>query len=157
MSGPSPALDNDGKPVLLNISPFISYTGELLGTYTKTNIWIPEREHLTSSVQFAQSSAPSTSTSRHESHPRDLEHAGVAHSEPPGTAVHEVIQTPLGNIGILICWDLAFPEAFRSLIRQECKLILIPTYWTAFDMSEEGRKINKDGEKLFLESMLVAR
>lgn len=142
----------ESKPVLLNISPFISYTGELLGTYTKTNIWIPEREHLTSSVEFAQSSSAAPSG-------KDLQHAGVAHAEPsdPPNSPHEIIQTPLGNIGILVCWDLAFPEAFRSLIRQGCKLILIPTYWTAFDMSEAGRKINPDGEKLFLESSLVAR
>ena len=153
-NGTAPSEVVDSKPTLLNISPFISYTGELLATYTKTNIWIPEREHLTSSVEFAQSSTAAASK-----HGKDLQHAGVAHSEPSDSnaSPHEVIATPLGNIGILICWDLAFPEAFRSLIRQGCKLILIPTYWTAFDMSEAGRKINPDGEKLFLESTLIAR
>ncbi|KAK5075333.1 hypothetical protein LTR64_001539 [Lithohypha guttulata] len=154
--------NDESKPVLLNISPFISYTGELLGTYTKTNIWIPERDHLTSSVAFAQTPTDTSTTSatqQQNQHSKDLQHAGIAHSEPsnPPTSPHDVIQTPLGNIGILICWDLAFPEAFRSLIRQECKLIIIPTYWTAFDLSDAGRKVNPDGEKLFLESMLVAR
>lgn len=154
--------DANARPTLLNISAFISYTGELLGTYIKTNIWIPEREHLTSSVEYAQTittttaSAPPTSTSQTA---KDLQHAGVAHSEPsnPPLAAHEVIQTPLGNIGILVCWDLAFPEAFRSLIQQDCKIILIPTFWTKFDMMPAGLKINPDAEKLFLESTLVAR
>ncbi|KAK5939912.1 hypothetical protein PMZ80_008294, partial [Knufia obscura] len=154
--------DANAKPTMLNISPFISYTGELLGTYIKTNIWIPEREHLTSSVEYAQTtngtaaSAPPSSTSQTA---KDLQHAGVAHSEPsnPPLAPHEVIQTPLGNIGLLICWDLAFPEAFRSLIQQDCKIILIPTFWTAFDMMPAGLKINPNAEKLFLESTLVAR
>lgn len=154
--------DANARPTLLNISPFISYTGELLGTYIKTNIWIPEREHLTSSVEYAQTdntgarSAPLKSTSQTA---KDLQHAGVAHSEPSNRpfAAHEVIQTPLGNIGILICWDLAFPEAFRSLILQDCKIILIPTFWTALDMMPAGLKINPNAEKLFLESTLVAR
>lgn len=29
---------------------------------------------------------------------------------------------------MLICWDLAFPEAFRELIGQGAKIIIIPTF-----------------------------
>lgn len=29
---------------------------------------------------------------------------------------------------MLICWDLAFPEAFRELIAQGAKIIIIPTF-----------------------------
>jgi len=149
------------KPTLLNISPFISDHGDLLGTYIKTNIWIPERAHLTSSVDWHKradsSSQPQPAPSKH---PNDLKHAGVAHDEPYESSAskpHQVIQTSLGKVGLLICWDLAFPEAFRSLVHQGVNLILIPTYWTAFDMKPEGLKINPDAEKLFLESTLVAR
>lgn len=113
---------------LLNIAPFISYTGEVLGTYTKTNLWHPERPHLTS----APSHAP---------------------EEPP----HTVIETPLGPVGLLICWDLGFPEAFRSLILQGARIIIIPTFWAATDMSDEGLKYNPDAEVLFLTSTLTAR
>lgn len=168
---------DDDKPMLLNISPFINDKGDLLGTYIKTNIWIPERDHLTSSIEYHRSSELSpvtTSLSADESkinrivHPqppqqsksnKNLLHAGVAHSEPEATPLtpHQVIETDLGKIGILICWDLAFPEAFRSLIQQGCDLILIPTFWTAFDMSDAGLAINPHAEKLFLESTLTAR
>lgn len=48
---------------------------------------------------------------------------------------HEVFDTPVGKVGILICWDLAFNEAFRELISQGAKMIIIPTFWTLSDVS----------------------
>lgn len=143
---------SDNDPVLLNIAPFISPEGELLDTYIKTNIWIPEREHLTSSVEHH------LTLQRIESEHRPAQ-PGVAHADPYShrPQPHRIIDTAFGKVGVLICWDLAFPEAFRALIMQGAKIILIPTFWTAFDMSEEGLKYNKDGEKLFLETTLVAR
>lgn len=154
---------DDEKPILLNISPFISDKGDVLSTYIKTNVWIPERAHLTSSVDWHKRSNSKSSSQPQPppaKHPKDLKHAGVAHDEPYESSTskpHEVIQTSIGKVGILVCWDLAFPEAFRSLVHQGVDLILIPTYWTAFDMKPEGLKINPDAEKLFLESTLVAR
>lgn len=41
---------------------------------------------------------------------------------------HEAIDTPIGRVGMLICWDLAFPEAFRELIADGAQLIVIPTF-----------------------------
>lgn len=70
---------------------------------------------------------------------------------------HEVFDTPIGKIGMLICWDLAFPEAFRELIANGAKIIIIPTFWTHKDCSEEGLKLNPAAEALFLDSMLTAR
>jgi len=37
--------------------------------------------------------------------------------------------TKYGKFGILICWDLAFPEVFRELIKERVKLIFCPSYW----------------------------
>ena len=37
------------------------------------------------------------------------------------------------------------------------KIIIIPTFWTAFDMSAEGLSINPDAEELFLQNTLIAR
>lgn len=42
--------------------------------------------------------------------------------------MHEVFDTPIGKIGMLICWDLAFPEAFRELIAQGAKIMQVITY-----------------------------
>lgn len=58
---------------------------------------------------------------------------------------------------MLICWDLAFPEAFRELIAGGAKLIIIPTFWTLNDCNEAGLTRNPFSEGLFLQSTLVSR
>ncbi|OLN90164.1 putative nitrilase [Colletotrichum chlorophyti] len=129
-------MDKD-KPTLLNTSYFIDHEGQLLGAYTKTNLWIPERHHLTSSVDYARQSTTDT---------------GSSFATP-----HQVIDTPLGPLGILICWDLAFPEAFRQLVLAGARIIIIPSYWTLSDMSEEGLAYNANCEKMFVQSTLTTR
>lgn len=114
------------QQVLLNIAPFISYTGELLGTYTKMNLWHPERPYLT---------APDYTLA------------------PP----HQILETPLGPLGILVCWDLAFPEAFRALVRQGARIVVVPTFWMATDASDECLRYNPNAEALFLNATLTAR
>ncbi|RMZ88300.1 hypothetical protein DV736_g4484, partial [Chaetothyriales sp. CBS 134916] len=127
--------DGTSKPGLLNVASFISSSGKILGSYTKVNLWIPERPHILSGPQ-AQRYTESTSS------PAPL---------------HSVFNTPLGPVGMLVCWDLAFPEAFRSLILQGAKIIIIPSFWLVTDMSKEGREYNPDSEPLFLKSALVSR
>ncbi|KAG8626857.1 hypothetical protein KVT40_005802 [Elsinoe batatas] len=70
---------------------------------------------------------------------------------------HPVFDTPIGRVGMLVCWDLAFPEAFRELIAQGAKTIIIPTFWTLSDCSKQGLALNPVAEKLFLDSTLTAR
>lgn len=41
---------------------------------------------------------------------------------------HEVFDTPIGKVGMLVCWDLAFPEAFRELAKKGVDLVIIPTF-----------------------------
>lgn len=45
------------------------------------------------------------------------------HLTGSGRDVHEVFDTPIGKVGLLICWDLAFPEAFRELIANGAKIM----------------------------------
>lgn len=79
------------------------------------------------------------------------------HLTGSGRDIHEVLDTPIGKVGLLICWDLAFSEAFRELIAQGAKIIIIPTFWTLNDCNEAGLRQNPAAEALFLDSMLTAR
>jgi predicted amidohydrolase len=134
-------------PALLNIAPFISYTGELLGSYTKANLWIPERPVLTSGPAAVKASPK----------PAEHHHLSTEEGPPPPTNPHSVIETPLGPVGIVICWDLAFPEACRALVRQGARLIIIPTFWTRDDLTPEARAYGPDVDILFLSSALITR
>ncbi|KAG5789039.1 hypothetical protein H9Q69_011889 [Fusarium xylarioides] len=73
--------NTDARPTLLNTSDFIDHNGNLLGTYTKTNLWIPERHTLTSFVD----------------HAKNISKDDYAAPNP-----HQVIDTPLGRVGAKI-------------------------------------------------------
>jgi len=42
---------------------------------------------------------------------------------------YPLFQTDIGNIGIMICWDTAFPEVARIYALKGAQLIVIPTNW----------------------------
>lgn len=48
----------------------------------------------------------------------------------PGTDVH-VVDTPVGKVGIAICYDVRFPELFRKLLDQGAEIFAIPSAFTA--------------------------
>ncbi|CAN8098361.1 unnamed protein product [Discula destructiva] len=117
---------------LRNMAHFITAgTGALAGSYQKKNLWHPERPHL--------------SPGRHEP--------------------HAAFDTPLRNAdgitpvraGLLVCWDLAFPEAFRALVADGAQLILIPSFWLVSDLDEVGLALNPDSERVFLDAAVVSR
>ncbi|KAK9425891.1 putative Hydrolase, carbon-nitrogen family [Seiridium unicorne] len=70
---------------------------------------------------------------------------------------HSAFDTPLGRVGMLVCWDLAFPEGFRELISDGANIIVVPSFWTMKDVTDEGYALNPDGEALFLNSTVIAR
>ncbi|KAI8234811.1 putative nitrilase [Colletotrichum sp. SAR 10_86] len=80
-STPKPTLLDGAKAkrTLLNTSYFIDHDGQIVGAYTKTNLWIPERQHLTSSVDYA--------------------HQAKGHLETVAASPHQVFNTPLGPVG----------------------------------------------------------
>jgi predicted amidohydrolase len=49
----------------------------------------------------------------------------------PGAAPPPVVDTPAGRIGVLVCYDLEFPEMTRSLALRGADLIAVPTNWPA--------------------------
>lgn len=88
---------------------------------------------------------------------KNLWHPERAHLTSSLHDPHIAFDTPLGKIGMLICWDLAFPEAFRELISQGAQIIIVPTFWNLNDCSAEGLAYNPLSEQLFLESTLISR
>ena len=45
-----------------------------------------------------------------------------------------VFHTRFGKVGLSICWDLAFPEFFRALVRRRgARLVFCPSYWVGKD------------------------
>jgi len=47
----------------------------------------------------------------------------------PGGDVPPVVQTPFGKLGVLVCYDLEFPESVRALAIRGAEVIAIPTNW----------------------------
>ncbi|GIN21565.1 nitrilase-related carbon-nitrogen hydrolase [Siminovitchia fordii] len=48
----------------------------------------------------------------------------------PGERKYEAIQTSTGKIGLLICYDMEFPEPSRHLALQGVQLIIAPSVWS---------------------------
>jgi predicted amidohydrolase len=47
----------------------------------------------------------------------------------PGNAGFPVFDTPYGRLGMIICYDCWFPEAFRSCSLQGADIVCVPTNW----------------------------
>ncbi|PNH38216.1 hypothetical protein VD0004_g8599 [Verticillium dahliae] len=74
---------------------------------------------------------------------------------------HKAFDTALGGgcrVGMLVCWDLAFPEAMRELVRDGARVVIIPAFWLMDQYRDRtGSVINLESERVFLDSVVVAR
>ncbi|MBK0419608.1 hypothetical protein JD276_11245 [Leucobacter sp. CSA1] len=57
----------------------------------------------------------------------------------PGDTGYPVFDTLVGRVGILICYDIWFPEAVRSLVLGEADVICLPTNWVPIEGAPHGR------------------
>uniref|UniRef100_A0A0K3CG80 CN hydrolase domain-containing protein n=1 Tax=Rhodotorula toruloides TaxID=5286 RepID=A0A0K3CG80_RHOTO len=110
------------RPILQNVAYYVDWNGEIIGRYTKRNLWWPEKEYLCE-----------------------------------GSEDHQIFDTRFGKVGMLICWDLAWPSAFRRLLLLGAEMIIAPTYWTATDAGEVGLRHNPHSEKEYLECLVKTR
>ena len=69
---------------------------------------------------------------------------------------HVVFESRFGRTGVLVCWDLAFPEAMRSLLQQGVEVVVVPTCWSLADAGV-GVKYNPSSERDFLNALCVTR
>jgi predicted amidohydrolase len=56
-----------------------------------------------------------------------------------GDAPPAVFDTPAGRIGVLVCYDMEFPEMTRALALAGAELIAVPTNWPLVDRPEGER------------------
>ena len=54
----------------------------------------------------------------------------------PGDLGFPVAETPVGTLGICVCYDLRFVEVVRLMALRDAELICVPTAWVAgYDVS----------------------
>lgn len=57
----------------------------------------------------------------------------------PGEAVPPVVETAVGRVGLLICYDLEFPENIRSLALRGAELVAVATNWLNYPRPQGER------------------
>ena len=55
----------------------------------------------------------------------------------PGKSIVKPDKTPAGIAGLLICYDLRFPELSRLLTIKGADVLIAPSAWVAGEMKEE--------------------
>ncbi len=55
----------------------------------------------------------------------------------PGSKIAKPVKTSLGKIGMMICYDLRFPEMARSLAVAGSEVLVVPSAWVKGSMKEE--------------------
>ncbi|KAI0435976.1 carbon-nitrogen hydrolase [Xylaria telfairii] len=115
---------------LRNMAYFIAASsGHILSTYQKKNLWHVERGVLSAGLHTP----------------------------------HKAFDVPLPGgsetvrVGMLICWDLAFPEAFRELVVDGAQLVVVPAYWHITKVDPRLLTLNPNSQVAFLDSVTVAR
>ena len=59
-----------------------------------------------------------------------------------GGADYPVFDTKLGRIGVLICYDVCFPETSRVLALKGADIVLVPAAWRASSYFKEWWDLN---------------
>jgi predicted amidohydrolase len=73
----------------------------------------------------------------------------------PGSEI-AVFKTRFGKAGLIICWDLMFPEIFREMVRVGVELVLCPSYWCLEDAGP-GQQLNPRAEILLVNALCTTR
>jgi predicted amidohydrolase len=58
-----------------------------------------------------------------------LPYLGIDRYLDRGNEPFTVYQTPIGKIGLFICYDVNFPESARSMVLQGADILVLPTNW----------------------------
>ncbi len=67
-----------------------------------------------------------------------------------------VFDTRFGRIGLIICWDLMFPETFRAMVAKDVEIVICPSYWCLEDAGN-GQKLNRFAEVTLVNALCITR
>jgi predicted amidohydrolase len=73
----------------------------------------------------------------------------------PGNDI-AVFETRFGKVGLIICWDLMFPEIFRAMVSEGVEMVICPSYWCLEDAGK-GQELNKFSEVMLVNALCLAR
>lgn len=73
----------------------------------------------------------------------------------PGTEA-PVFETAYGKVGIVICWDMLFPEIFQRLKTQGVQIIFCPSYWYQ-EIADPMTYLNPYSESQLLDALCLTR
>ena len=73
----------------------------------------------------------------------------------PGSNV-SVFDTRFGRVGLIICWDLMFPEVFRTMVKEKVELVICPSYW-CYEDAGKGLMYDPDSEVKLVNALCIAR
>lgn len=73
----------------------------------------------------------------------------------PGNEV-PVFDTAYGKAGIVICWDMLFPEIFQRMKAQGVQLIYCPSYWYR-EIAESMSQLNPFSEERQMDALCLVR
>lgn len=73
----------------------------------------------------------------------------------PGTEV-SVFDTKYGKAGIIICWDILFPEIFDRMNQLGVQIVYCPSYWYK-EIAGEGLQKNFNCEEQHLDALCLTR
>lgn len=73
----------------------------------------------------------------------------------PGHKI-EVFNTKYGRIGLIICWDLMFPEIFRKMAQKKVQIVICPSHWSYRDAGI-GLKYDPHAEIKLIDSLCIER
>lgn len=73
----------------------------------------------------------------------------------PGNDI-AVFETRFGKVGLIICWDLMFPEMFRAMVSEGVEMVICPSYWCLEDAGK-GQQLNQYSEVMLVNALCLAR
>ena len=77
------------------------------------------------------------------------------HFLTPGTEV-SVFDTSYGKVGLIICWDIMFPEIFARMNTLGVQIVYCPSYWYK-EITGKGALLNAEAEEQHLDALCLAR